>query len=81
MVIYVEIDVYRIKPHYKFLVVASDGVWTLMKNEEVAKIVFRSYDKNDPQAAANAVVHESYLRWTKTDTCVDDITCIVVFLG
>ncbi len=76
-----EIATYRIEPQHKFLVVASDGVWLVMKNEEVAMCIFRFYGKNDPQAAANAVISESYARWTKSEMSVDDISCIVVFLG
>ena len=38
MINYLEILEYDIVPEDEFLVVASDGVWEFMPNEEVAKI-------------------------------------------
>lgn len=77
----IDIAEYPIQSYYKFLVIASDGVWELMRNEEVAKYVFKYYEKNDPEAAVNLVMQEAYTRWTKTESEVDDITCVVVFFG
>lgn len=43
---------------------ASDGVWEFMSNEEVARIARDPYYfKSAPEAAANALVKEAYKRW------------------
>ncbi len=48
----------------EFLVLASDGVWEFMTNEDVARISRDPYYfKSAPEAAANALVKEAYKRW------------------
>ena len=65
----------------KFLVLASDGVWEFLTNDEVAKIVKPFYEQKNAEKAAEAVVKESYLRWKKEEEgIVDDITCVIIFL-
>lgn len=65
----------------KFIVLASDGVWEFITNEEIAAIVKPFFDTKNAEKAAEAVVRESYLRWKREEEgIVDDITCIIVFL-
>jgi serine/threonine protein phosphatase PrpC len=47
----------------KVVVVASDGVWEFLSNEEVADLVLPFYFKNDPESAADAVVQASFHQW------------------
>jgi len=47
----------------KFIVIASDGVWEFLSNEEVAQIVLPFFEKRNAESAAEALVRESYLRW------------------
>jgi serine/threonine protein phosphatase PrpC len=72
------------------LVLASDGVWEFMSNEDVARISRDPfYFKSAPEAAANALVKEAYKRWKivsfisltvlKEEEVIDDITCVVVY--
>ncbi len=77
----IDVNMYEMESQHKFLVVATDGVWELMSNEEVTKTVFRFYEKNDPQAAVDAVIQEAYSRWIKSEINVDDISCVVIFLN
>jgi hypothetical protein len=51
-----------------------------MENIEVASIVYNFYSKNDPEAAANALVKEAHNRWKKEEEVIDDITCVIIFL-
>ena len=46
-----------------FLVIASDGIWEFMPNEEAAKISLPFFSKSAPEAAANALVKEAYKKW------------------
>ena len=47
----------------KFAVVASDGVWEFLSNEEVCSIVLPFYEQNQPEAAANALVKQAHEKW------------------
>ena len=65
----------------KFIVLASDGVWEFLTNEDVAQIVLPFFHQKNAEKAAEAVVKESYLRWKKEEEgIVDDITCVIIFL-
>lgn len=60
--------------------IASDGVWEFISNEEVAAIVMPFFRQNSAEKAAEALVKESIKRWQQEDTSIDDITCIIIFL-
>jgi serine/threonine protein phosphatase PrpC len=45
------------------MIIASDGVWEFLPNEEVAMITSPFYQKSAPEAAANALVKEAYKKW------------------
>lgn len=65
----------------KFIVIASDGVWEFLNNEDVAAIVYPFFEKRNAEGAAEALVRESYLRWKhEEDDIIDDITCVIIFL-
>lgn len=65
----------------KFLVLASDGVWEFISNEEVANIVMPFFEKRNAEGAAEALVRESYLKWKQEEEdIIDDITCVIIFL-
>lgn len=66
----------------KFIVVASDGLWDRIPNDEVTRIVGNLYyDKRDAEGAANHLMKEATERWQREQGMVDDITIIVVFLN
>ncbi|KAF4679430.1 hypothetical protein FOZ60_015065 [Perkinsus olseni] len=62
-------------------VLASDGVWDFMPNEEVIQMVAKYYNQESCRKAVRAVVKEASERWQSNEEVVDDITCVVVFLG
>ena len=68
-------------PDDRFIVLASDGVWEFLSNEDVAKIVMPYFECKNAEKAAEAVVRESYLKWKQEEEdIVDDITCVIIFL-
>jgi serine/threonine protein phosphatase PrpC len=75
-----EIKEYKITKQDKLVVVASDGVWEFLSNMDVAKIVYPYFEKNAPEAAANALVKEALKTWKKEEEVVDDITGVIIFL-
>ena len=44
----------------QIIVLASDGVWEFLSNEEVMEIIYPFYLKNSPEADANALVRAAY---------------------
>ena len=47
----------------KIIIMASDGVWEFLSNEEVANTVLPYFDKGAPEAAANALVKAAIQKW------------------
>ena len=42
-----------------FIVLASDGVWEFMENEDVSKLILPFYRSNSAEKAAEALIMES----------------------
>lgn len=59
------------------LVVATDGLWDFVSNEEVCKIVA---EQADPGLGVRALLEESRKRWVAKEEMVDDTTICVVHL-
>lgn len=64
-----------VTPHDKFLVMASDGVWDQLSNEQVVAIASMH---DDPRSASSAIVKEARRRWERDGAYVDDITAMVI---
>lgn len=64
---------------HKLLVAASDGLWTVMTNEEVVQHLGRSYDSGaSASRAAEWLLREALRRWERKGES-DDVTLQVVF--
>ena len=70
---------YTIKPQSKYMIICSDGVWEFITNEEAMNIGNKFYLRNDALGLCNELTKLSTELWTKEDSVVDDITCVVVF--
>jgi serine/threonine protein phosphatase PrpC len=75
-----EVMRFSLTPEEKFIIIASDGVWEFLSNEDIAKIVWPFYVKNSPEQAGNAIVRMAAQKWRENDTVIDDITVITIFL-
>ena len=64
----------------RFIVIASDGVYEFLSNEDVIAIVSKYRENGTPQSAAEEVVKIAAERWIEDDSVIDDISCIVVFV-
>lgn len=62
-----------------FVVLASDGVWDVLTNEEVVSIVWSAKSK---QEAAKAVIQEAHASWKRKfpKSKVDDCSVVCLFL-
>lgn len=75
-----EVKQLSLEPLDRFIIIASDGVWEFLSNEDIALIVWPYYLNNSPEQAGNAVVRAAAKKWKENDTVIDDITCITIFL-
>lgn len=60
---------------------ASDGIWEYLENEEVMKLLVPHLNKNDLNAAAEALLRRGIEMWGKMNFARDDITFILVKLN
>ena len=70
---------YTINPKSKYIIICSDGIWEFITNEEAMNIGNKFYLRNDALGLCNELTKLSTELWTKEDSVVDDITCVVVF--
>ena len=61
-----------------YLILASDGVWEFMTNEEVIETVGMS--TGEPVDACRDVVAIAYMLWLQFDVRTDDITIILAYI-
>ena len=65
------------------LLVATDGVWDVMSDEEALDLVLRFWASSDAAGAAKALVQEARRVWETregSEQVIDDISAVVVFL-
>jgi serine/threonine protein phosphatase PrpC len=72
--VYPEVKQVWLEKEDAFVVIASDGVWEFMGNEEVAEVVHGYYFGGNAEKAAEEVVKKSFGRWRENEVVVDDIT-------
>ena len=61
------------------MILASDGVWEFLSNEEVIDMIVPFWHRNDLKGACSTVVKESVAAWEREEDSIDDITCVIVF--
>ena len=79
-----EVQVFsELKPQDKALVIASDGLFDRLSNQEIADIVMSQpyYDRRDADGVLNILVNESVLRWQREHGMIDDITIVLAYLN
>ena len=71
---------YSLKHKHSVLIIASDGVFEVLSNKEIADLVWKFRDKPGDMVAQN-INKEAYSKWKLRDSSIDDCTCVVVFLN
>ena len=66
-------------PSDRFLILASDGVWEFMSNQDTVDLVASEEARGDPQRACVLLCVEAYRRWLRNETRTDDITAAVLW--
>lgn len=72
-----EVFNYDIHADDKLLIMASDGLWEFMSNQEVVDFIARV---PDPKRAVDMLVAESSARWMKEEQVIDDTTIIIAYM-
>ena len=62
-----------------FLIIASDGIWEFLSNQDVCKMIKPYYMLKDTESASRVIIQEAAKQWKKECSSQDDISCIVVF--
>ena len=75
-----EIKIIPYKNYDKFVIIASDGLWDYVSNNEAVQIVSHYYIKNDCDSAVLRLYEIAYNKWINNERYIDDISIIVVFL-
>lgn len=76
-----DITVRTIDPTYRYIVLASDGIWDFLSNEKVMEIVKPYYESGDSKGAVKELVAKARELWEEENDIIDDITVIVIFFG
>ncbi|POM64881.1 Protein phosphatase 2C [Phytophthora palmivora] len=59
------------------LIVATDGLWEFMSNEECMEMAM---GQQDPKVAVDLLIMEANRRWMKEEQVIDDTTIIVAYV-
>lgn len=73
-----DVKLQKISQNDKFVILASDGVWDFVSDQEACDIVGV---KKDPREASRALVAIARERWQRQGNYVDDVTALVASLG
>ena len=65
----------------KAVIVASDGIWEFLSNENVKDVVLRYYDCGDADLCARELCENARRIWESSGYAIDDITAVVGFFG
>ena len=64
----------------KVILLASDGIWEFLENEEIVNIIKKYYEENNAADALEEIYKEADKKWRENEGIVDDITAIILFL-
>jgi serine/threonine protein phosphatase PrpC len=74
-----EITEYSFLHEDKFIILASDGIWEFISNDECVNYVKDFFIKKDISGALNFLYKEASKRWIIEEEVIDDITLIIIF--
>ena len=75
-----EIMVHELDARDKFVILASDGIWEFISNEECVSIAANYYFSGRMAVACEQIANLAVFRWNREDISVDDITVIIASL-
>ena len=62
-----EPETFMFKTHRedKIIVLASDGIWEFLSNEDVASIVYPYFFENNPEGATQQLIAKAHEKWSE----------------
>ena len=76
-----DIIIKKIDNNSKYVVLASDGLWDVIKPYDVIRMVRPYFKKGDSDGACKLLLKKAEQMWKKHNEERDDITIIIVFIG
>ena len=76
---YIDVKIFNLTQHDKFLVLATDGLWDALSNIQVVEIVKKYWENSDAVGAADKLLLQAVRASELNGGYVDDITIIVIF--
>ncbi|CAD8058552.1 unnamed protein product [Paramecium sonneborni] len=76
-----EVFQFTLSTNDKFLVIASDGVWEYLSNDDVMNIIIPYYEKDELDQAGEKLMMEAINSWKNNSPARDDITFIIIQLN
>ena len=76
-----EIFDYKICDDDKFIILASDGLWEFVSNEDARNIVNLYYSQGNLNKAIEELISFAKKKFLQFGSYVDDITIILIFLN
>ena len=70
---------YNLNKDVKYILIASDGIWEFLSNEQIMNIANKYYEMNDPDNLCQNLIGISTELWEKNYRNIDDITLIIIF--
>ena len=65
----------------KFVIIASDGLWEFITEQEAVSIVGELVVQGKSEMSCSRLLNEAVHRWNQHSASVDDITIVIVFLS
>lgn len=76
-----EIFELNIEDKHKILIIASDGIWGVLSNEQAIDIAGKYYERDEANMACEDLVRTATFEWKRQSEIIDDITVIVIFFN
>ena len=65
----------------KIIVIASDGVWDFLENQDIVDKLAPFYEKNEIEQACDFLLDYAHSKWKEESPIVDDISFVMIFMG
>ncbi|OMJ68208.1 hypothetical protein SteCoe_34410 [Stentor coeruleus] len=75
-----DITKHKITNEDKFAILATDGVWDVLSNEDAVRIVAKYWKEGKSELACKGLADAATKKWEECGVRVDDISLVVVFL-
>lgn len=76
-----DIKRYEVSNHDRFLILATDGIWQFISNQEAVDLVIKTVKEGKQEQVCDVLIEEATRRWKFNCESTDDITVLVIFFN